>query len=225
MQAAEVLQQIYPRDYTAYMALAYISNTFGNYEKALQAEREAQHLEPHNGVNYLFLGMGYANLNRLEEAEAVYRQAEERKLQGDDLIEARYQLAFLKGDTAWMAQLGAAAAGKPGVEDVLLASQADTAAWNGKLRSARELMRLAVDSASHNDAVETAAAYQAAAALREVESGNRKQASIDAEAAVKLAPNRDVSAMAALAMARAGDTDKGREDWPRISTRNSLTTR
>ena len=45
-----------------------------------------------------------------------------------------------------------------------------------------------------------------AAALREVESGNRTQARADAAAAVKLAPNRDVQAMAALALARAGDT-------------------
>ena len=63
-----------------------------------------------------------------------------------------------------------------------------------------------MDSAQHNDAKEAAAAYQAVAALREVESGNREQARADAEAAVKLAPNRDVRAMAALALARAGDT-------------------
>ena len=59
---------------------------------------------------------------------------------------------------------------------------------------------------SHNDARETVASYQAAAALREVESGNREQARDDARAALKLAPNRDVQAMAALALARAGDT-------------------
>src|ERR1017187_10654455 len=63
-----------------------------------------------------------------------------------------------------------------------------------------------MDSAQHNDAKEAAATYQAAAALREVESGNRTQARADAEAALKLAPNRDVQAMAALALARAGDT-------------------
>src|SRR5271157_5671104 len=63
-----------------------------------------------------------------------------------------------------------------------------------------------MDSAQRNDAKETAAAYQAEAALREVESGNREQARAEAKAALKLAPNRDVRAMAALALARAGDT-------------------
>jgi tetratricopeptide (TPR) repeat protein len=62
-----------------------------------------------------------------------------------------------------------------------------------------------MDSAEHNDAKETAASYQAAAALREVESGNREQARAEANAALKLAPNRDVRTMVALALARAGD--------------------
>jgi eukaryotic-like serine/threonine-protein kinase len=73
----------------------------------------------------------------------------------------------------------------------MLASQADTEAWYGRLKNARELTRQAIDSAEHNDAKETVAAYQAAAALREVESGNREQARADADAALKLTPNRD----------------------------------
>ena len=93
-----------------------------------------------------------------------------------------------------------------GSEDLLLATQADTEGWYGKLKDARELTRRAMDSAQHNDAKESAAGYQAAAALREVESGNREQARAEANAALKLAPNRDVRAIAALALARAGDT-------------------
>ena len=62
-----------------------------------------------------------------------------------------------------------------------------------------------MDSAQHNDAKETAAAYQAAAALSEVEAGNREQARAEADVALKLAPNRDVRAMATLALARAAD--------------------
>jgi tetratricopeptide (TPR) repeat protein len=63
-----------------------------------------------------------------------------------------------------------------------------------------------MNSAEHNDAKESAASYQAAASLREVESGNREQARADANGALKLAPNRDVRVVAALALARAGDT-------------------
>jgi tetratricopeptide (TPR) repeat protein len=96
--------------------------------------------------------------------------------------------------------------GKPGAEDLLLAAQADTEGWYGKLKNAHELTRRAMDSAQHNEAKESAAEYQAAAALREVESGNREQARAEANAALKLGPNRDVRVMAALALARADDT-------------------
>jgi eukaryotic-like serine/threonine-protein kinase len=96
--------------------------------------------------------------------------------------------------------------GKLGAEDLLLASQADTEGWYGKLKYAHELTRRAMDSAEHNDAKESAAGYQATAALREVEPGNREQARADANAALKLAPNHDVRVVVALALARAGDT-------------------
>jgi eukaryotic-like serine/threonine-protein kinase len=204
-QVYELWQQTYPRDAVPYANLGFISGNLGDWERASQEDREAMRLEPNNEVTYLNLGSDYAALNQLEKAEAVYKEAEERKLEGENLLSARYALAFLKDDTSQMTLLAAAAVGKRGTEDVLLASQADTAAWFGKMRNARELTRRAMDSAQHNDAKETAATYQVAAALREVESGNREQARSDADAAVRLASNRDVRSMAALALARAGD--------------------
>jgi hypothetical protein len=86
-------------------------------------------------------------------------------------LQGRYQLAFLKGDAAKMAQL----ARRPWASrarKIAAGRQADTEGWYGRLKNARELTRRAMDSAQHNDAKETAAGYQAAAALREVESGN-----------------------------------------------------
>jgi hypothetical protein len=69
---------------------------------------------------------GTQPLNRLHEAEAVYKQAEERKVEDEQLLQNLYLLAFLKGDEAQMTQLLSAAMGKPGAEDLLLATQADT---------------------------------------------------------------------------------------------------
>jgi serine/threonine protein kinase/tetratricopeptide (TPR) repeat protein len=205
-QTFELWQQTYPRDELPYTELGCISVYLGNWEKALGGFREALRLEPNMVANYLNLGIAYTTFNRLDEAEAVYKQAEERKLENEFLLQSRYWLAFLKGDAAQMAQLVSAAMGKPGSEDLLLATQADTEGWYGKLKNAHELTGRAMDSAQHNDAKESAAAYQAEAAVREVESGNRQQARAEAKAAVKLAPNRDVRAIAALALARAGDT-------------------
>jgi tetratricopeptide (TPR) repeat protein len=205
-QNDELWQQTYPRDPTPYRDLGLIAIFLGNLEKALEEFRPALRLEPNSVYNYLNLGWIYTTLNRLDEAEAVYKQAEERNLEGEWLLANRYGLAFLKGDAAQMAQLLSAAMGKPGAEDLLLAMQADTESWYGKLKKAHELTRRAMDSAQHNDAKETAAAYQAEAALREVEAGNREQARAEALAAMKLAPNRWVRSVAGLALARAGDT-------------------
>jgi serine/threonine protein kinase len=206
-QTYELWQQTYPRDYIPYAFLGVYSGfLLGNWEKGLDEMREALRLEQNSVDNYALLGFAYTILNRLDEAEAVYKQAEERKMENEELVQNRYFLAFMKGDTTQMAQLVSTAMGRSGTEDLLLATQADTEGWHGKLKNARELTRMAMDSAQHNDAKESAAGYQAAAALREVESGNREQARADANAALKLASNRNVLAIAALVISQAGDT-------------------
>jgi len=167
---------------------------------------EAVRLEPNNVTNYPNLGFAYQALNKFDEAESVFKQADERKLESEFLLEGRYWLAFVKGDAAPMERLASAAMGKPGKEDLLLDEQSDTQAWYGRLKSARELTRRAMDSAERSDGKETAAFYQAESALREVEVGIPERAGAEVNAALKLAPNRDVRAMAALARARAGDT-------------------
>ncbi len=205
-QSDGLWQQTYPSDRLPHTRLGFVFASLGNWEKALEEWRAALRLDPDDSVTSALLGLAYMSLNRLDEAEAVYGQAEERKLESEVLLQYRYWLAFLKGDAARMAQFASAAMGKPGSEDLLLAMQADTEGWYGQLKNAHELTRRAMDSAERNNAKETAAAYQAAAALREVGSGNREQARTEAHAALKLAPNRDVRAIAALALARAGDT-------------------
>ena len=205
-QVCELWKQTYPRDDAASRWLGLVSAILGNWEKALEEWQAALRLEPTAGANYVNLGLAYATLDRLDEAEAVYKQAEARKLENEILLESRYWLAFLKGNAAQMAQLVSAAMGKPGAEELLLAAQADTEGWYGKVKNAHELTRRAMDSALRNESKEMAASYQARAGLREVESGNREQARAEAIAALKLGPNRDVRDMAALSLARAGDT-------------------
>jgi serine/threonine protein kinase len=207
-KAAQVLDlwyQAYPKPFDRCMDTAAISMALGNHQRALEQCLETPPMPGVHYVHYVNLGGSYTNLNRLDEAEAVYQEAEQRKIQGEVLTTNRYQVAFLKGDEARMAALVAAVAGKAGWEDSLLADQADTDAWHGKLESARALTRRAMDSAARNDAKETAASYEADAALREVEFGNPEQARADAWAAINLGANRDVSSLAALALVRAGD--------------------
>ncbi len=206
VQSYELWQQTYPKDFWPYLGLGYIFTELGMWDKALEQHRGGMRLEPNHEYNYANVGIDYASLNRLDEAEAVYKKAEERKLGGNDLLVSRYRLAFLKGDTAQMAQLLSTAMGKPHTEDMMMAEQANTEGWYGKLKTAYELTRRAMVSAQHNDAQESAALYQVVAALREVESGSFEQARAEANAALKLGRGRDVKSMAALTLARAGDT-------------------
>jgi serine/threonine protein kinase/Tfp pilus assembly protein PilF len=205
-QMCELWWQAYPRDARPLRDLGFMHSTLGKHEKALEAARQAMQIGPRTAGYYFGLGIDYTSLNGFDEAEAVYKEAAQRNLEDEILLLARYQLAFVKGDTDEMAQLAATAAGKPGTEDLLLAAQAETQAWYGKLKNARALTQGAVASAQNNDAKETAAAYQAVAALREVESGNPGQARANVALGMKLAPKGYARDLAALALARAGDT-------------------
>jgi eukaryotic-like serine/threonine-protein kinase len=204
--ADELWRQSYPRDYALYVHLGVIYRLLGNLEKALEEARESVRLEPNSGVNDTNLCFGFIDLNQLDEAEAVVKQAAERKLENEGLLVARYRIAFLKRDTAQMAHTVSAAMGKPGTEDALLDAQANTEAWHGRWKDARQLTRRAMTSAEQNDAKETAAGYEARTALGEVESGMREEGRSDAYAAIKLASNREVLERVALALAMAGDT-------------------
>jgi eukaryotic-like serine/threonine-protein kinase len=206
-QTDELWKQTYPRDSSARNFLGVLSLTLGNREKGLEELREEVLLDSNDFWAHNDLGVAYELFNRLDEAEAVWKRAETLS-NGDNemLLQNRYVVAFLKGEAAQMAHLASSAMGKPGAEDLLLAMQADTAGWYGKLKDAHELTKRAMDSARHNSAKERAAVYQAAEALREVGSGRREAARAEARAALRLAPNRDVRDVAALALAMAGDT-------------------
>jgi len=90
-QVYALWQQTYPREVLPYANLGFISASLGNWKKALEETREAMRLEPSDEINYVNLVGAYVSLNRLDEAAAVYKQAEDRKLEGEGLLQYRYQ--------------------------------------------------------------------------------------------------------------------------------------
>jgi eukaryotic-like serine/threonine-protein kinase len=113
----------------------------------------------------------------------------------------------LQNDAAGMAQQLAWATGKLGAEDLLLANEADTAAYSGRLGKARELSRRAVASAERAKERETASGHEADAAfLREALFGNAAEARQRAAAALKRSTGSEVQYGAALALAFSGGT-------------------
>jgi serine/threonine protein kinase/tetratricopeptide (TPR) repeat protein len=206
-QAYELWAQTYPRDDVPARDLGVIYVSLGQYDRALGECREALRLDA-SVVNYGNLVDAYLYLNRLQEAQATAEEAQAKKIDSPPLRFYLYQLAFLQNDAAGMAQQVAWAAGKPGVEDVLLYEEADTAAYSGRLGKARELSRRSVASAERAEEKETAAGYEADAALREALFGNAAEARQRAAAALGLSNGRDVQYGAALALALAGDATR-----------------
>jgi Flp pilus assembly protein TadD len=204
-QVYELWAQTYPRDTVPPNNLGVIYGNLGQHDKALAEIRETFRLDPSSGLSYAGLVADYLNLNRLEEARATAEEAQAKKFDSPRLRFNLYWLAFLQNDAAGMAQQAAWSAGKPGVEDILLADEADTAAYAGRLGKAREFSRRAVASAERAEEKETAAGYEADAALREALFGNAADARRRAAAALALSTGRDVQYGAALALALAGD--------------------
>ncbi|HMD30715.1 MAG TPA: protein kinase, partial [Candidatus Acidoferrales bacterium] len=204
-QVYQLWSQVYPRDDRPAANLSLICGYLGQYEKGLGLAREALLLSPDSGLRYANLMQNYLRMNRLSDALSTAREALAKNLDTPFLRLYLYQLAFLQGEASGMAQQMAWAANKPGVEDILLAAEADTSAYAGRLKRARESSLQAAASAKRAGEKETAAAYEADAALREALFGNAAEARPHAEAALALSTGRDEQFGAALALAISGD--------------------
>jgi len=203
-QVCELWMHTYPRDVMPHVWLGNIYQILGRYDKGLEESREALRLQPDSVASYANLANTDLILNHLEDAQQTLSQAQARGLTSPAMQVFLYRLAFLRGDQAEMERRATAAAGQP-AEDHLLAQQADTEAYHGRLAKARELTRRTVDSALRDGRQEAAATIRASAALREAAFGNQAQARHEATAAFAMNPGQMVEILAALALARAGD--------------------
>jgi tetratricopeptide (TPR) repeat protein len=111
----------------------------------------------------------------------------------------------LQNDLEGMKQQAAWSVGKPGIKDEMLGLEADTAAYSGRLRDARDFSRQAVDAAERADEKETAATYAAASDWREALFGNTGEARRRVTLPTGHTAGRDEQYFAALALAFAGD--------------------
>ena len=203
--------QSYPRDWLPLLNLGVAYGAIGQYEKAVEATRESLTLYPDNVTGYENLGGFYLALNRLIEVRDVTDQAFTRKLDEEALHTNLYALAFLRGDSAEMAQQVAWFDGKAEVENEGLGSESATEAYFGRLNTARELAQKTVVSAERAHNKESGALWSAEAAVWEGMFGNYGAARERAATALNLAPgSRDAESEAALAFALAGDPARAR---------------
>ena len=205
-QANQLSAQIYPRSAQPFTELGDNYRMLGRYEEAAAATREALLRNPTELVAYENLGEIELALNHVDEAKTATDEALRRNFEAIPLRVNRYAVAFLQGDAAGMKEQADWAVGKPGAKDQMLSLESDTQAWFGRLAKARELSRQAVAAALRNEEKETAALWQANAAIREAMFGDADAARQNAAAATALGSgSRDAESQAALAYALAGD--------------------
>jgi tetratricopeptide (TPR) repeat protein/predicted Ser/Thr protein kinase len=205
-QLCDIWAQTYPRDFLPSGQLTYIYANLGQHDKALAKAREVLRLEPASGLAYSTLVQSYLSLGRLQEARATVEEAQAKNLDSPGLHFLRYIIAFLENDTVGMEQQVAWGAGKP----EMLASQAATAAYSGRLSKARELRRRAMALAETAGDKEEEASQEISAALSESLFGNVVEARRLVATASGLSKRRDVQYSAAFVLALGGDTIRAR---------------
>ncbi len=209
IESYELWEKSYPREMVPHGNLGSLYASVGQYDKAIAETEAAQRLEP-SITDYANLASNYISVNRIRDARLTLEEAQRNHFDGLFIRGDLYSLAFLAGDNAEMERQVAWAAGRPGEEDQLLNTHADTQAYYGRMAKARDLARQAADSAVRADAKETAAQWLAFQAVREVEVGNASAAHQAVARALALAPGRDVKVLSALALARAGESSQSK---------------
>jgi predicted Ser/Thr protein kinase len=200
----ELWLQIYPRDRVAPTSLGTTYSILGEYSKALAAYQDALTLDAQSALSYAGLVFAQLNLNQLDEAKAKAQEVQAHNLDSPQIHYALYVIYFLQHDTAGMEREVAGLAGNPEQEDGVLYFESDTAAYYGRFLRARELTQRAAATALRDDEKDTAASYEAEAALREALVGNTGLARQKALAALELSRAKDVQAISGLALAMAG---------------------
>jgi tetratricopeptide (TPR) repeat protein len=196
----------YPRDWPPHGNLGTVYCDQGQYEKAVEATRQALRLAPDWVVSYGNLASYTLALQRFDDTRQIIREAQARKMDNDNLHTSLYALAFLSSDLAAMAEQQQWYGGKPDYENEGLALASDTEAYGGHVGKARGLTKRAVDSAIRADNKEGGAIWEANAALEQAGYGIPTEARQLAEEALKLAPTSPgAESEAGLAFAMAGD--------------------
>ena len=206
--ASKLWAESYPKDDVPHHNLASNYMYLGEYEKALAQTQEGLRLKPDDGFAYNHIALIDLALNRFNEAKVAIEQATAHRFEDTFLHYSRYQAAFLDRDAAAQQRELSWGKGVADGEDILLSTQSDTEGYFGRLRKAREFSKQAVDSALGNKRNHPAAIWEINAALREAEFGSPEQARRAITSALALSDFRDIKVIAALAFARAGDSNR-----------------
>jgi eukaryotic-like serine/threonine-protein kinase len=208
-KATEAYTQLaanYPRDGRVRNTLGIFYAQLGQYPQATELVRLAIAQAPDLNIYFGNLANYLLAQQRLDEARDTIAQAHSHKLDDFVLRLALYGLDFLKADEAGMNSQLQWLANRPEAASFSFSVAADTAAYRGRLRQARELTTRGADASLRADSKEYAGIDTELAAIREAAYGNRAQGRQDAEAGLKFIPeSQAVRSLAGIALAMSGD--------------------
>ena len=203
-QAYEVWSQQVPWYPGPHANLAYIYAQVGWNDKALAESLEALRLGQ-SGETYTNVVSSYIAINRLQEAKAMFNQAETRNMNTPLNHTAMYLVAFLERDRAGMDRELTWAQTVPEVGAWMLYFESCTNSYYGRLRIARGFTDRASTAAVAQNQKEVAASYRADAALHDALYGNGELAKQSIQKTLATSVGQDVRAVAALTYALAGE--------------------
>jgi len=158
-EALELWKAAYPRDFRPVNALAVIYNRTGRYDRAVAEAQEALRRSPGHPFPLSNLAFALRALGRDADARKTAEQAVQLGVETTPTRRLLYQLGLVAGDGSAAAHL-AWAKGKPREFD-LVSAEAQTAAFEGRLRDAAALYQRAIDIALARGLRGTASGYAA----------------------------------------------------------------
>jgi DNA-binding winged helix-turn-helix (wHTH) protein/tetratricopeptide (TPR) repeat protein len=225
IQVCEEWRHVYPREVGPVRTLAWDYRLVGRYEDALREANEALRLEPGADVNYWNVVFTALKLNRLDEAQAVFKEWQTRSPDSAWQVWGEYYLVFLRGDRAGMQKLLAQGMGGD-LGGEFLSNLSDTEAYYGRVGKSRDLTRWAIEAGvgdKETTGVQTAGS-KINCALREVLLGFNKQARRDVSDSLRLSRSEEIQIYAAMALASAGDPERAESIAAELAQRHPLDT-
>ena len=171
---------------------------------AYQEAREAIRLNPNAAPPYSNLARAFEGLNRFDEAKEVIGRALAQNVESLFMHRILYSIALIQGDEAGMQQQVEWANGKPG-EYAAQSWQAETAAFLGQSRKAKEFSSRAVESAQRRNLKEVVAQILAEDAAQDALFGDCKQVKTQTAKALDITRSQRAWRIAANALAVCGE--------------------
>lgn len=204
----ELRSQIYAHDDIPVGNSGNVYFQLGRYDQALEATQEALRRNPGSRIWNGNLVSALMALNRLPEAKAAAESARARQLDSPWLHVCLYLIAYEQADSQGMAREAAQLKSASEFEDIMLYYQAQAAANEGRLNDSRSLSDQAVAMTLQARQPDSASLYLAQKAMNDAWAGNRKEARHEAQRALQLSSGREGEAVAAVALAVAGDSSE-----------------